>query len=219
MHDRAVKDPFDRALAFVRAFGVLRSGERVLLGCGGGFAGVGLLAFAARARAPLQLVDLHVVALDRGTLEDGDRVADAARAARTLGLDVSVLASDGRPLLRQLQSERAARGFDVVAIGHTVEDAAARALREILENGPIRGLSARRRDRVCRPLLRSTAADVDAIARAAGLDPPAAEPAPAWGRRATLDRAAREALLPRVRALGGAVDQQLASMARRARNV
>jgi hypothetical protein len=212
------RDAFACALAFVRARGVLRSGERVLVACGGGPASVGLLSFVRLAMEPLQLGDVHVVAVDRGTLEDGDRVADAARAARALGLSVSVVDFEGRSLEGVLRHERDARGFDVVAMGHTLEDGAARALRELLACGPIRGLAARRRDGVCRPLLRSSAAEADAITRAAGADPPTAEPSPAWGRGAALDRAVREALLPRVRTLGLDVDRRLASLARRARS-
>ena len=208
---------FERALAFVRARSVLKRGERVLVASGGGAASVGLLAFVWMARDALKLRSIAVLSIDGGALDDGDRSADAARAARALGLDVRVVEADGLAVSQRIVREIRDRRYDVAAVGHTVEDAAARALRELLGAGPIRGLAARRRDGLRRPLLDTTAAEADALTRLAGLDPPTCEPGRGWTGSFALDRAVREALLPRVRALGPDVERSLAGLVRRVR--
>jgi tRNA(Ile)-lysidine synthase TilS/MesJ len=209
---RDAGDAFDRALAFVQERGVLRRRERALLACGGGAASVGMVAFVALAQRQLGLAQIAVVTVDDGSDDGSERCVEAARVARQLGLEVHVVERErGRATVAQARAIAREGGWSVLALGETIEDAAARTLRELMSEAPVRGLCARRKDGVCRPLLGSTIAEADAISAWAGVALPGAPPAPAQGERA-LDRAVREAILPRIRAFWPDADRSLAGL-------
>lgn len=210
----------DETIAFVRERRVLRARERVLVASGGGAASTGLMAFIALAREALSLGDVRVVAVDDRSDEGAERCADAARTARALGLEIHVVESDGLSVIARCQQLRAALAYDALAVGDTVEDAAARALRQLMGEGAVRGLAARRKDRLCRPLLSTPIRAADSFTKLAGVEPPSS-PQGAEGPRPTaqraLDQAVREAILPRVRAFWPDADRALAALARRMR--
>lgn len=205
-------EAFNRAMTFVRARRVLRPGERVLLACGAGAASVGMVAFVALAQRQLALREIAVVTVDDGTEEGSERCVDAARIARQLGLAVYVIERDrGQSTIARAQAFAREGAWSVLALGETIEDAAARTLREVMSERPVRGLCARRKDGVCRPLLGSTIAEADAIAATAGIAPPVALPVAAEGARAK-DRVVRTAILPRLRAFWPEADRSLAGL-------
>ncbi|MFO0560405.1 MAG: hypothetical protein U0269_20485 [Polyangiales bacterium] len=209
---RDAGEAFDRAMTFVRERGVLRRGERALLACGGGAASVGMVAFVALAQRELALREIAVVTVDDGTDEGSERCVEAARVARQLGLAVHVVERDrGQTTVARAKALARDGGWSALALGETIEDAAARTLREIMSESPVRGLCARRKDRVCRPLLGSSIAEADAISARAGIALPGALPAAAEGARAK-DRAVREAILPRIRAFWPEADRSLAGL-------
>lgn len=216
MREVATRDPFERALAFVRARGVLRRGERVLVASGGGAASIAVIAFVALARQALALDAVRVIAVNDGAsepdLDAEEGAVEAARAARSLGLEACVIDAEGADPIARALRERRTLGWDRVAIGHTLEDGAARVLRQWMGAQKLRGLAARRRDGLVRPLLSTSAADADEITRLAGLQPPTAPLAPARGASALRDRAVREAILPRIRALWPGCDEAICAL-------
>jgi tRNA(Ile)-lysidine synthase TilS/MesJ len=204
-------------IAFVRERRVLRPRERVLVAAGGGAASTGLMAFVALAREALALRSVCVVTVDDGSDEGSERCADAARSARALGLEIHVVEADREPVIARCQRLRRSLGYDALALGDTVEDAAARALRELMGERPVRGLAARRADRVCRPLRSTSIRTADLFTKLAGLEPPSSPDFLAPNGRRALDRAVREGILPRVRAFWPDADRALAELARRMR--
>jgi tRNA(Ile)-lysidine synthase TilS/MesJ len=204
-------------IAFVRERRVLRPRERVLVAAGGGAASTGLMAFVALAREALALRRVSVVTVDDGSDEGSERCADAARSARSLGLEIHVVEADREAVIARCQRLRRALGYDALALGDTVEDGAARALRELMGDRAVRGLAARRADGVCRPLLSTPIRTADLFTKLAGLEPPSAPDLVAAQGRSALDRAVREGILPRVRAFWPGADRALAELPRRMR--
>lgn len=210
-------DAFERALAFVQANRVLRPRERVLLASGGGAASVGMLSFVALARGRLALRDVAVVTVDDGTDDGSERCVEAARIARQLGFSVYVVDMDrSSSVLARARELRQQGSWDALAVGDTLEDSAARTLRELMNERAVRGLCARRRDGVRRPLLGCTVRDADALSTLAGVALPSAPLATPRGARA-LDQAVREAILPRIRVVWPNADRSLATLAARTR--
>lgn len=196
----------------MRSERVVRPRESVLIASGGGIASVATMAVLARARDELGLSRVGVVAVDDGTLEGSDNCADAARAARSLGLDVWVVEAEGRSVVRAGLDLVAADGWSRLAMGHTREDAAARVLREILQGRPLRGLVRRRNDGVIRPLLWCDMPSADRLIWACGIESPVLLADRQALGSTRFDRAIREQLLPRLRAHLPSVDALLASL-------
>lgn len=211
----------DATLSFVRERRVLRRGDRVLIATGGGVASVAMMLWIARHQATLGLAAISVLCLDDGTEDGGDRCFEAARVARERSLDVSVIELAGRSRNAVLRSAQRAGRWTALALGHTVEDAAARVLRELIEGTTIRGLAARRRGGLARPLLAMTLREADALAAREGVEvvlgASHALHAPSAGAMARRDEAVRSGILPRIRAVWPDADRALSTMPQKVR--
>lgn len=208
---------FARALAFVQRERVLRQGERVLLLIDSDVRSAALAAFAVRARGPLELRAIAALVVHARDDEDDD-AGEAARVARHLGLEVTVCQSEARRETVALEA-LTGMGWDRLALADTIEDAAARTLRECVGGRALRGLCARRRDGVSRPLLDSSLWDADDMANEAGVRPMNVPPELKRAAHTEDDRM-REGILPRIRAEFPGVDRSLVALAssvRRAR--
>ena len=205
------------ALAFVRERRVVRRRERVLVACGGGAASVGMMAFFRLAFDSLALRSVTVLCVDDGTEDVAERCADAARAARVLKFDVHIVERDSLSVLARARRAQRDGRFTALALGHTIEDGAARVLREIVEGTAVRGLAARRRDGVARPLLGSTIRSADLLSALAGVEVPTAADRGDPRGSAAIDRAFREGILRRVRAAWPDADRALSKLPRQVR--
>ncbi len=207
-------DAFARAVSFVERRRVLRPGERVVIAMGGDLRSAALAALVARARTQLGLGAVAVVIVQRRDGLDDDETAESARFARQLGLEVTVEQSDAR-VVRGALDALVRRGWDRLALADTIEDCAARVLRECVEGRAVRGLCARRRDGVSRPLLESTLQDAEQIATASGFVvcnvPPELASVPSDDERV------RDGILPRIRAEFPSADRALLSLSGRCR--
>lgn len=203
-----------RAMAFVERERVLRRGERVLVVLDSDVRSAALSVLIARTKSYLGLRAAGAIVVQPREDED-DATGEAARYARHVGLEVTVCQSEDE-VVAVARSVLRERGWERLALADTVEDAAARVLRECVEGRLLRGLCARRADGVSRPLLESSLRDADEIARDAGLAtvnvPPELERAPT-----TRDDRVRDGILQRIRAEFPAVDRSLLRLAERSR--
>lgn len=215
--------PRERVLAFTLARKLLARGQRVLVGVGGGFRSLGLMAFLAEARDDLALAEVAVASIEPTFDEDSDAaevLADVGRLARALGLNFYAARpapTHGRRVDISSELSRIARnhGFDRVALGHTRDDDAVRVLCELCRGGidRVRGFSPRFKGGGVRPFLVLSDAEAARFV-----------PAEAQGWIPTLSVAAvpeedrtRHEILPRLRVVFPGVEAHLQELGRRAR--
>lgn len=220
-----MSDVAGRVLAFVRRRELLREGDAVLVGTGGGAASLGLLALLAAHRQSLGLDRLAAASVEPDLDEWGDaaeRVADVGRAVRALEVDFyAVRPADrrGEPVSieAELRSLAAAHGFSRVALGHTRDDDALGLLAAALSGGHMeafRALSARSIGGVVRPLLGVGGAEAGSLATLLGVEvPPMVGPPKVL---AGLRGALAATVVPRLRAVAPGFESALVALAQEA---
>lgn len=215
----------DVVLSYARRHGLVRDGQRVLLGLGGGVASAGMLAAMVMAReARLLRVEIGVAAVESvlDELDEGaEVVAEVGRVARSFGLPFfAVRPAMGRGRVRILDELRRVavdQGFDRVAIATTRDDEVRRVLRGLGRGsglGAISGYAPRLRGGVIRPMLPLREVEAAALARDLGVEPVQLPP-PGRAQPSRVE----ELVLPRWRSVEPGIDDSLLRLAAEVRAI
>ncbi|MGB9661719.1 MAG: tRNA lysidine(34) synthetase TilS [Moorellaceae bacterium] len=180
----------DRVRQTIDRYGLLTKGDTVVVGVSGGPDSLALLHCLLLLREEYG-VDLHVAHLNHLLREEAAarEAAFVRELAAGWGLPVTVAARDVRAYQRKrkLSLEEAARevryrflyevaekvGAGKIAVGHQADDQAETVLLNLLRGSGLTGLKAMvpRRDRIIRPLLFVTRAEIESYCREKGLTP------------------------------------------------